>query len=276
MRKIVKSIVVVSLMLLIVPGIAWSQDKDDSLLDKGDLDDIVNFFLPSIAEKYTLAKNLGIINEQWEELIGEITSQDYEDMGTPERALQVGKTLADISFLVLNMEEGEAPSEDLLEKAKEAIESLEPPDSLQSQVDKLLDGVKGGDLAGEELRNQADQLLRDVIVEMEKAERLDEATLISAGGFLRMMYLGASVVSTLDSPTQQQLAMFSEGYVIDYFIFYFAEREKTSADFKESVYVEDFIAILRGISELLKLEQGKIPTKQDIVNIAEILAVQFQ
>jgi hypothetical protein len=109
-----------------------------------------SFYPPAISEIFDSAEK-NKLTGNWKDKI-KVSSQDYQAMEVPRRAFQVGLTLADVAFLVLD--NTAPPSADLVNLANDAISSITPPQDIQSEVQKLRDQYKSGSLQGKELTPQ--------------------------------------------------------------------------------------------------------------------------
>jgi len=260
-----------------------TEEKKEPALDISSIGADMPFDLPKINELFEQAKMNGI-TAGWENRI-ELESIDYEHMSAPERAFVVGKVLADITYLVLDKEQGK-PSANLLQKAEAAILSIQNlPEDIKTDLEDIKAGVTEGGLQGEALRKELDELVQTVLprlrgeadpTEDAKTEKIDKqlqdvGMLITAAGFFRAMYLGASSVAKMDSPTPEQLSMFRYGSVGEHFIRYFTED--ASKTFQDSRRVKDLV---RSLKVIVPIVQKSKLSKSDIEKVSQFLHAQFK
>lgn len=271
MKKKIVIALLVCFVVVFTSSVVGGEDKEKLPLDLSKLNEKAIFDLPKIDEVFTQAKNAGIIGD-WEKRI-EVKSQGYETMPKPQRAFEVGKTLADIAFLVLDKKDGKKPSGDLLEKAEKAILSLNPHQDIKSQTQEIRGRVQSGTLKGEELRKELDKLIKDIIPKIkEDAQLKDVGMMVWAAGFCRAMYLGTSTVAGYDKPDKAKLSMFRYGGVLGHFIDHFTE--KASDSFKKDAMVEDIVVTFRKIKSIVEKKESEF-SKQDIVKVSKTLERQF-
>lgn len=257
MYKKAISILLVCFIILITSTLAIGKEKEKSAID----------YLPQINEVYNQAVNFDII-DGWEDNI-KVEAYDFKALPEIKKAFEVGKTLADIAFIIMNEKDPRNLSSHILETAKNAILSLDPPKKTKEKLEEIQDGVKTGILKGEGLRKELDLLVSKVIPEIEADPNLrDVGTLVWASGFFRAMYHGTNTVARKEAPTQEQLAMFRYGGVISYFLEYFTQRAKES--FKNNTQVKNLVVALKEIKPIVEKDPKKI-TKKDIENVARAL-----
>lgn len=239
------------------------------------------FDLPSIGEIYEQANRLGI-SANWSKVV-QVQAKDYKTMTVSERAFEVGKTLSDVAFLVLDGGNADAPPpKALVQHAYDAILSLQPPAAINVQLQGLRDQLEAGTLRGKELRTQVDILIDETVHEILETEASlrDVGTFVLAIGYFRAMYLGTSTVAGYKNPTPEQVSMFSwgndnaaGGSIIDYFIKYF--NKKATPAFRDSAEVMRFRIVLKKVKPLLDKKPETI-VKDDVAKIAEILQPLFK
>ncbi len=277
MQKKIVSALLVCFMVVFTSAAVQSEEKKRPLPSKED--ENISFDIPRIDEVFKQAKRAGIA-DGWEKRI-EIKSQGFKAMPEPQRAVEVGKTLADIAFLVLDKEEGKKPSGNLLEKAENAILSLNPSQEIETQLKELRGSVLAGTLAGEKLRKELDRLIKDVIPKIMKGEegkddaaekRNDVGVMVWAAGFCRAMYLGTSTVAEYDKPDKDKLSMFRYGGVLGYFIKYFTEEASDS--FKKDTMVKNLVITFKKVKSVVDKKRDEF-TKQDIVKVSKTLKREF-
>lgn len=232
------------------------------------------FYLPSINEIYMQAQAFGV-SGNWKKVV-KIQATNYRTMPLPRRSFEVGKTLSNIAFLVLDTgDRNAAPPKGLVQHAYDAILSLNPPAKINNQLQRLRDQLEAGTLRGQRLREQVDVLMDETVPEiMDTEPKLKDATMLVLGaGYFRAMYLGANTVASYRNPTRDQLAMFRWGSMVDYFIKYFTV--KAAANFKNSAEVKSFVIALKKIQRLVNKSPESI-TKADVSKIAKALGVLFK
>lgn len=235
-------------------------------------EEVLYDYLPSINELHNQALFYRITSD-WKSKL-RIKSQDYNFLSPAKRALVVGKTLADIGFLVLIEVEDQKVPKHILEEAVKAIKSLDPPGDVNKEIDKFQTGVRTGALKGKKLRDELEELIRKSMKMLDKDQKnRDIAALAFVSSFCRVMYMGASTIAQKAEPTQQQLAMLRYGGVVDYFIDYFTQKAEDS--FKRDIVVEKLIIALKKIRPILKKAPGKF-LKNDISTIAKVLEPLFK
>ncbi|MEK8015591.1 MAG: hypothetical protein VSS75_001900, partial [Candidatus Parabeggiatoa sp.] len=144
-------------------GFAWAGDGKPKITitpPQGKL------YLPSINEIHNSAKNAGITGK-WGRLI-RVQSKGYAAMKLPQRAFEVGKTLSDIAFVVLDRGENTPPSKAIIQQAYNALVSLELPAAIKAEIQILKDQVETGRLQGKALRDKMDDLISRVVPQIEK------------------------------------------------------------------------------------------------------------
>lgn len=276
MQKKIVSALLVCFMIVFTSAVVQGEEKKRQLPSKED--EKLSFDIPRIDEVFKQAKRAGIAGG-WEKRI-EIKSQGFKGMSESMRAVEVGKTLADIAFLVLDEEKGKEPSGNLLEKAEKAILSLNPSQEIKTQIQELRGRVLAGTLAGEKLRKEMDRLIKDVIPKIMKGEEGNEGTekrndvgvMVWAAGFCRAMYLGTSTVAEYDKPNSDKLSMFRYGGVLGYFIKYFTEEASDS--FKKDRLVKNLVITFKKVKSVVDKKRDQF-TKQDIVKVSKTLKREF-
>lgn len=203
-----------------------------------------------------------------------VASQDYKAMEPPRRAFQVGMTLADIAFLVL--ENQAAPSADLVNLAYNAISAVEPPQNIQSELQKMQDQYKSGSLKDKALVIELNRLINEVvplITEATDPAKRDTGELLMAAGYFKALYLGAEALASSSNPTPEQLEMIQgwkdlTAHSLDYL------GKQTTPAFKGSVQIEKLVMALAKINPLVSKPRGQL-TKEDAALIAATLKPLF-
>jgi hypothetical protein len=233
------------------------------------------FVLPPISEVYEEAKN-NEITGGWSKKIT-VQPQDFAAMAAPQRAFEVGKTLSNIAFIVLDSDNEDAPPpKSMVQLAYDAIMSLKPPAAINTDLQQLREQMEAGTLKGKELRQRVDVMLDQTIPNILKQEPSlrDAGTLVLASGLLRALYLGASTVAILPNPTREQLAMFRWGKgILNYLLTYFTQ--KADASFKDSTEVKNLVVALKKIQPLSNKKPEDI-TKADVGTTVEALERLFK
>jgi len=225
-------------------------------------------YLPDINEVYNQAKSFRIIGN-WKDRIP-LTSKAYSTMSETKRAIEVGKTLADVSFYVFNRDDSKIP-DNALEIARSAIDSLSPPEKIARKINALESDIQR--LSGEKLRKRINDLIKDAISELQKNPKYkDVGTLVLASSFCRSMYFGVSTVAQMKNPTPPQLAMFRYGGMINYIIDYFkaGNESRASKKYQDDTRVKNLVINLTNIRPLIEKQPDKI-TITDIRMVSQIL-----
>ncbi|UCH92383.1 MAG: hypothetical protein JSV88_19085 [Candidatus Aminicenantes bacterium] len=235
-------------------------------------EEVLYDYLPSINELHNQAIFYRVTSD-WKDKI-KIKSQDYNSLGPAKRALAVGKTIADIGFLVLIEGEDKKVPKNILDEAMKAIKSLEPPEEVNKEIKKFQSGVRTGALKGKKLRDSLEELIRDSMKMLEKEQKnRDIASLAFLSSFCRLMYMSSSTIAQKENPPRQQLDMFRYSGVIDYFVDYFTHKAEDS--FKKDIIVEKLISALKKIKPILQKAPGKF-VKNDISTIEKVLEPLFK
>jgi hypothetical protein len=230
-----------------------------------------NFYPPSISEVFENAKNNGITTD-WKNQVQIPTSQDYLAMPLPKRAFEVGKGLADIAFLILDNEE--SPPIHLVQYADSAIMSLNPPENIQNEVQKLKQATQMGELKGKELRNKISELLNEqvpLIEDTEDPQVRDSGVIMALSGYLRGLYLGAQALANMAAPTKNQLEMIKGMRdTINHYSDYL--KNKINSTFKKSTEVRNLMVALTRILPILEKDNV---TKDDAKAVTQTLSLLF-
>ncbi|MEN8215997.1 MAG: hypothetical protein ABFS56_06405 [Pseudomonadota bacterium] len=255
-------------------GIAWAGDAKPKITitvqqTQG------NLYLPSINEIHRNAKKAGITGK-WGKLI-RVQSKDYAAMKLPQRAFEVGKTLSDIAFVVLDSGDDDTPpSKAIIQQAYNALVSLKLPADIKAEIQTLKDQLETGRLKGEALRDKMDELISQVVPQIEQDKEpsiRDSGVLVLAAGYFKALYLGARTVASYPEPTPEQLDMFIWGELVDYFISHLTET--ATSEFKNSRTVDNFVGALKKIKPLVNKKRDEI-TKSDVKKIARALRLSFK
>jgi hypothetical protein len=229
------------------------------------------FDAPSISEIFGNARKNNITGD-WHKFI-QTSAQDYGALPLPKRSFVVGKSLADIAFLVLDMEPGKAPSMPLVQQAYDAVMSLDPPQNIKEEAQKLRQRAQT-DLKGDELREEISRLLDEQIPLIERAEAAqtrDSGVVMALSGYLRALYLGARVLADMEKPTPAQLEMMK---ALKDTMSHYQDYLKThlSEEFKNATEVEDLAATLYTIVPVL---QKDTLTQDDAKSVTQTLSLLF-
>jgi len=273
MRKILmKSIGCYITIFFFMGQIAWAQENLEEIPPQPNFTEEeanqAEVSLPTINELYLQAQAYGITAD-WSKQI-ELNPKDYKTMTTPKRAFEVGLTLSNIAFIVLNEKTGQSPDKALIQQAYDAIISLNPPSELSKELQQMHDELESGTLKGDSLRQKANIMLAQAIpAMMERDPNLrDTGTLVLAAGYFRAMYLGTQTVSSYPNPTSEQLKMFQWGSLVSHFANYFSQ--KAAPEFKNNSEVKNLIIALKKIEPLLKN-----PTREQLMQVANTLKPLF-
>lgn len=276
MKKMAHQKWVILLLMVFAAQISWAEDAKETnptsqAVDKTEASD--KFYLPSINEIYRQAKKYGVTGK-WKQIV-RIEEKAYATMPLPQRAFEVGKSLSNIAFVVLDTDSNEAaPSKSVVLHANDAIMSLNPPADINAELQKLRDQLEAGTLQGKALRDEVNSLISQTIPKiLDKEPSLQDAGLLVLGaGYFRAMYLGTSTVASYPKPTQAQLGMFRWGSIVDYFIDHFTQ--KASPEFQKSTEVRSFVVALTKIQPLINKAPEQI-SKADVSQVASTLASLF-
>ena len=258
-------------------SLAWAGQitAEDETLDAAEMAEEVTLYLPSINEIHRDAKHVGITGN-WGSFI-RVQSKAYATMSKPQRAFEVGKTLSDIAFIVLDgPDSNAAPSKAIIQQAYNALVSLELPANIKAEIQTLKEQMEMGRLKGKALRKKMDALLNEIVPQIEEDENLsirDSGVLVLAAGYFKALYLGARTVGSYPTPTREQLDMFRWGELVDYFLNHLTQ--KATPEFKNNSTVKNFVVALKRIKPLVSKQQGEI-TKRDVKAIARALRLSFK
>ncbi|MCP4701623.1 MAG: hypothetical protein GY862_32900 [Gammaproteobacteria bacterium] len=259
-------------------GAAWTTPADkDADPAPGDLAGEVMdvFYPPAITEIFDNAK-MNKLTGGWDKKI-RVEGQDYAAMSVPRRALEVGKTLANIAFLVLNSPDPDAPpSKPLVQEAYNAISAINPPASVKAELQKMRDQYEAGKLKRKALRKEIDRIINEVvpgISQAEDPETRDSGKLVMAAGYFRALYLGAETMAASANPTSEQLNMILGWKDISAHMLNYFARQSTPA-FRSSVKVKNLLRALFKITPLVSKPRGQID-KSDAAAITAALKPLF-
>lgn len=244
-------------------------------LDAAELAEEATLYLPSINEIHGDAKRLGITGS-WGKFI-RVESKAYAKMSLPQRAFEVGNTLSDIAFVVLDgPDSNAAPSKAIIQQAYNALVSLELPANIKAEIQTLKEQMEMGRLKNQALRQKVDSLLGEIVPQIERDKNLsirDSGVLVLAAGYFKALYLGARTVGSYPSPTREQLDMFRWGNLVDYFLNHLTQE--ATPEFKNNRTVKNFVVALKMIQPLVSKQPGEI-TKGDVKKIARALRLSFK
>jgi len=262
------------LLIISIGGIAWAGDAKPKITITAQ-EIMGKLYLPSINEIHLNAKKAGITG-QWGKLI-RVQSKAYAAMKLPQRAFEVGKTLSDIAFVVLDSGNDDTPpSKAIIQQAYNALVSLQLPAAIKAEIQTLKDQLETGKLKGKALRDKMDELINQVVPQIEEDKNpsiRDAGVLVLAAGYFKALYLGARTVKSYAQPTREQLDMFRWGELVDYFLTHLTE--KATPEFKNSRTVKNFVRGLKKIKPLVSKNRGDI-TKGDVKKIARALKLSFK
>jgi hypothetical protein len=263
------------LCIMLAGGLVWADDVIKPKIKIMAPPTPSKLYLPSINEIHKNAKNAGITG-QWGKFI-RVQSKDYAAMKLPQRAFEVGKTLSDIAFVVLDSGDDDAPpSKAIIQQAYNALVSLELPPNIKAEIQTLKDQLETGKLKGKALRDKMDELMNEVVPQIEENKNpsiRDAGTLVLAAGYFKALYLGARTVASYANPTPEQLDMFRWGELVGYFLTHLTE--KATPEFQNSLTVKPFVAGLKKIQPLVNKNRGEI-TKGDVRKITRALRISFK
>jgi len=269
-----KKLLILFLTIMLIGGFVWADDAKPKVTitapkTPGKL------YLPSINEIHRNAKHAGITGK-WGQLI-RVQSKDYAAMKLPQRAFEVGQTLSDIAFVVLDSGNDDAPpSKAIIQQAYNALGSMELPANIKAEIQTLKDQLETGKLQGKALRDKMDDLISQLVPQIEEDKKpsiRDAGSLVLAAGYFKALYLGARTVASYTKPTPEQLDMFRWKALVDYFLTHFTA--KAIPEFKDSRTVKNFVVALEKIKPLVNKNRGEI-TKSDVKGIARALKLSFK
>lgn len=244
------------------------EKKPDIAFQQSDVSDNIAF--PSIVEINKSAKAAGLKN--WSKLI-KLKKKNYAAMSNPARIFEVGVTLADIAFTVFD--DDQVPSKSTQELAFSALSSIELPDEFQAEFQSMKQELDS--LSGEKIRRSMDQLINKFLSLTEKGndnkETRDLGMTLLAAGYYKSYYLAAKMVSEIDSPTEEQLALFTWKDLTNDFINFF--KKEVSEEYKKDDHIASFVKSLERIKPITEKSKEEV-TKQDIQKIVSELGYIFQ
>ncbi len=232
-------------------------------------------YLPSINEIHKDAKNAGITGN-WGKLIT-VQSKAYQSMSLPQRSFEVGKTLSDIAFVVLDSGNDDTPpSKAIIQQAYNALVSLRLPPNIKAEIQTLKDQLETGKLKGKALRDKMDALINEIVPQIEEDKNpsiRDSGVLVLAAAYFKALYLGARTVGSYAQPSRQQLDMFRWGELVNYFINHLTK--KATPEFRNNRTVKNFVRGLKKIKPIVNKKRGEI-TLGDVKKIARALRLSFK
>lgn len=263
-KKILALAIAGSLLTVFSASVLAENEKRLSLSEIKEFNINENFQFPFINEIYGNAINAKITAD-WISKI-EIKNKNYKSMSLPKRAFEVGKTLSDISFLVLNTEK--SPSKAIQNSAFSALSSISLSEEFKSELNKLKNS--GSSLKGEKLRKTMDHLI-EVLLRSQESENTtvrDTTIMLLAASYFKAYYLAAETVKNYPNPTKEQLEFFSWKYLKGYLIYYF--ENKASQEYKNNTVLKGFLLGLKKIKPISDKPHDKI-TKEDVIIISKTL-----
>jgi len=224
--------------------------------------------LPSINEIY-MSTRAAKVTGDWGKKV-KLINKNYKEMSSPERAFEVGKTLSDISFLVLDSDK--APSKAIQNVAFNALSSVTLSAEFKNELNILVNS--NAELKGEDLRKKMDARIKVLLQaqESENSSIRDTTMTLLAASYFKAYYLAAQTVETYPKPTKEQLELFSWRDLTDYFINYFSKT--ASKEYQESKMVKYFLGALLKIKPIVEKPRDKI-TKEDVAIISKVLSRSF-
>jgi len=232
-------------------------------------------YLPSINEIHRNAKNAGITGK-WGKLI-KVQSKAYQSMNLPQRAFEVGKTLSDIAFVVLdNGNDDTPPSKAIIQQAYNALVSLKLPRNIKAEIQTLKDQLETGKLKGKSLRKKMDVLINEIVPQIEADKNpsiRDSGVVVLAAAYFKAFYLASRSVGSYAKPSREQLDLFRWEDLVNYFISHLTE--KATPEFKKNSTVKNFVRGLKKIKPIVSKKRGEI-TKRDVKRITRALRLSFK
>lgn len=225
--------------------------------------------LPSINEIYMSTKAAGVTGD-WDKKVN-LINKNYKEMSPSERAFEVGKTLSDISFLVLNSDK--SPTKAIQNTAFNALSSITLSEEFKSELNILANSKS--ELKGEDLRKKMDVLIKVLLQaqESENSSIRDTTMTLLAASYFKAYYLAAQTVETYSKPTKEQLELFSWRDLTHYFISYFSKT--ASKEYQESKIVKNFLGALLKIKPIVEKPRDQIK-KEDVAIISKVLSRSFE
>jgi hypothetical protein len=228
--------------------------------------------LPSINEIYNSAI-YAKVTSNWDQKI-KLQNKNYKGMTAPRRAFEVGKTLSDITFLVVT----KAPSNEIKNAAFQSLTSIKLPPKFKSELEKF--ARSGGNLKGEALRRKMDYLIKVLLNNIQNSKKdatiRDPAMTLLAASYFKAYYLAAETIKDEKNPTKEQLSLFSsEGWrdLTNYFFNYFTNT--ASKSYQQNKVLKNFSWSLSKIKNIIEKPKESI-TKEDISSIYEVLKNSFK
>lgn len=266
MRKKILILSIIGGLSLFLSNPLFAENKEKlSIEDIKIADEKSELLLPSINEIYTSAIEAKVTAD-WNKKV-KLSKKNYKEMKPPRRAFEVGKTLSDITFLVLD----KAPSNEIKNAAFHSLTSITLPPKFKLELDKFSRSADG--LKGEALRKKMDSLIKVLLnsIEETKDENIrDTAMTLLAASYFKAYYLAADTVKGKD-PTEEQLKLFSSPDWRDlttYFLDYFTNT--ASKNYRENETLKSFLFGLSKIKSIINKSGGKM-VKKDISSIYKVL-----